>query len=128
METGEQFRTIANYSKQVTGIHYIGVGDNLLSCSGDKAVKMHRSNDGNNYRSLSGSTDYMYAVAVNRDETLALAGGEDGVLRVWNAQNGQELFKFEAPKPAAKPNTQAAAKYPESHGATSVVQLAGWSD
>ena len=99
METGEQFRTISNYSKQVTGITYIGVGDNLLSGSGDKSVKMHRSNDGGNYRTLNGSTDFVYAVGANRDETLAVAGGEDGVFRVWNAQNGQELFKFEPPKP-----------------------------
>jgi hypothetical protein len=37
-----------------------------------------------------------------------LAGGDDGVLRVWNGTNAQELFKFEPPKPPAD-NTQAKA-------------------
>ncbi len=110
METGEQFRTIANYAKQVTGITYIGVGDNLISGSGDKTVKMHRSNDGGNYRTLAGPTDFVYAVSCNRDETIAVGGGEDGVFRVWNAQNAQELFKFEPPKPTGEATAQASAK------------------
>lgn len=110
METGEQFRTISNYAKQVTSITYIGVGDNLISGSGDKTVKMHRSNDGGNYRTLAGPTDFVYAVSANRDETVAVGGGEDGVFRVWNAQNGQELFKFDPPQPAGTQTAQAAAK------------------
>lgn len=110
METGEQFRTIANYAKQVTSITYVGVGDNLISGSGDKTVKMHRSNDGGNYRTLAGPTDFVYAVGANRDETIAVGGGEDGVFRAWNAQNGQELFKFEPPKPPGDATAQAAAK------------------
>jgi WD40 repeat protein len=110
METGEQFRTISNYSKQVTSITYIGVGDNLVSGSGDKQVKMHRSNDGGNYRNFGGATDFVYSVSCNRDETICVAGGEDGVFRVWNAQNAQELFKFDPPKPPGAENAQASAK------------------
>lgn len=109
VETGEQHRTIQNYSKQVTSIHYIGASDNIISGSGDKTVKMHRSNDGGNYRNFVGPTDYVYSVAVTRDEAIAVAGGEDGILRVWNGTNGQELFKFEAPKPPAD-NVQASVK------------------
>ncbi len=109
IETGEQHRTIQNYSKQVTSVHYIGVSDNLISCSGDKTVKMHRSNDGGNYRNFAGPTDFVYAVAVTRDESLAIAGGEDGILRVWNGTNAQELFRFEAPQTPAK-NAQASVK------------------
>lgn len=110
METGEQFRTISNYAKQVTSITYIGVGDNLISGSGDKTIKLHRSNDGGNYRALAGSADFVYAVSCNRDETIAVGGGEDGVFRVWNAQNAQELFKFDPPKPPGEATAQAAVK------------------
>ena len=109
VETGEQHRTIQNYTKQVTSIHYIGASDNMISGSGDKTVKMHRSNDGGNYRNFAGPTDFVYSVAVTRDEAIAAAGGEDGVLRIWNGTNSQELYKFEAPKPAAE-NVQASAK------------------
>ena len=108
VETGEQHRTIQNYSKQVTSIHFIGASDNIVSGSGDKSVKMHRANDGGNYRNFGGMPDYVYSVACTRDEAVVIAGGEDGVLRVWNGTNAQELFKFEPPKSAGD-NAQAKA-------------------
>jgi WD40 repeat protein len=109
VETGEQHRTIQNYAKQVTSIRFMGATDNLISGSGDKTVKMHRSNDGANYRTFAGATDFVYAVTATRDEALVAAGGEDGVFRIWNGTNAQELFKFEVPvRPAA--NAQASAK------------------
>ena len=110
VETGEQHRTIQNYTKQVTSIRYIGASDNLISGSGDKTVKMHRSNDGGNYRNFAGSVDFVYSVAVTRDEGLAAAGGEDGIFRIWNGTNGQELYKFEVPRMPAD-NVQASAKF-----------------
>ncbi len=109
VETGEQHRTIQNYAKQVTSIHYIGATDNLISGSGDKTIKMHRSNDGANYRTFAGPTDFVYAVAATRDEALVAAGGEDGIFRIWNGTNAQELFKFEAPK-SPTDNAQASVK------------------
>ena len=108
VETGEQHRTIQNYTKQVTAIHFIGASDNIISAGGDKTVKMHRANDGGNTRNFAGMPDFVYAVACTRDEAVVVAGGEDGVLRVWNGTNAQEMFKFEPPKPAAD-NAQAKA-------------------
>ena len=101
VETGEQHRTIQNYTKQVTAIHFVGATDNIVSAGGDKTVKIHRANDGGNIRNFAGMPDFVYAVACTRDETVVVAGGEDGVFRVWNGANAQELFKFEPPKPAA---------------------------
>lgn len=103
VETGEQHRTIQNYSKQVTAIHFIGATDNIVSGGGDKTVKFHRANDGGNYRNFAGMPDFVYAVACTRDEAIVVAGGEDGVFRVWNGTNAQELFKFEPPKSPADP-------------------------
>lgn len=108
VETGEQHRTIAGFGKQVTSVQFIGVGDNIVSSCGDKVVRMHRANDGGNYRNFPGAPDFVYAAAATRDEAIVLGGGEDGVLRVWNGTNAQELFKFEAPKPAGDQQQQAA--------------------
>lgn len=102
VETGEQHRTIQNYAKQVTSIQFIGSTDNMISCSGDKTVKMHRSISGDNYRSFLGETDFIYSTACTRDESLAIAGGEDGVFRVWNGTNAQILFQFNPPKTAGE--------------------------
>jgi WD40 repeat protein len=115
--TGEQKRTIGNYAKQVTSVQYIGVGGNIVACSGDKQVRFHRTSNGQPYRGFSGPGDYVYAAAaarsaaavvsnVNSEATVVVAGGEDGVLRVWDGR-ARSLHNFEPPKPPALGKTQA---------------------
>ncbi len=48
----------------------------------------------------------MYAADSARDQTVVVAGGEDGVIRVWNGANGQVIKAFEPPAPAEE-TTQA---------------------
>lgn len=105
-ETGEQRRTIDNYSKQVTSISFIGTTENLVSCSGDKTVKLHRASNGQNYRSFGGAADFVYSVIANRDESLVIGAGEDGVVRVWNGQNAQVVASFDPPQPAPAETAQ----------------------
>lgn len=105
VQTGEQIRTITNYAKQVTSIRFVGVSGNVISCGGDKTVRFHTAANGSNFRSFSGGTDFMYAADSSRDQTVVAAGGEDGVIRVWNGANGQVLKTFEPPAPPE--NTQA---------------------
>ena len=58
-------------------------------------------------RNFPGAADYMYAAAASERETIVIAAGQDGVLRVWNGANGQALRTFDPPKP---PQEQATAK------------------
>ena len=109
VETGEQQRTIAGYSKQVTSLAFVGRGNNVISCGGDATVRFHQADNGGNFRNFGGATDYMYSVAASADEKLVAAGGEDGILRVWNGTNAQLVISFEPPAlPGA--TQQAAAK------------------
>jgi WD40 repeat protein len=115
--TGEQKRTIAGYNKQVTSVQFIGVSGNVVACSGDKQVRFHRTTNGQPYRGFSGPGDYVYAAAAARnaaaviasvggEATVVVAGGEDGVLRVWNG-SAQLQKSFEPPKPPASGKAQA---------------------
>lgn len=108
-ETGEQRRTITSHSKQVISLQYIAASDNFISCSGDKTVRLFTASNGRNYRSFSGGSDFMYGAACSRDEGIVVAGGEDGVLRVWNGKNGQVISTFDPPQPAASDTTVATA-------------------
>ena len=94
VDTGEQRRTIGGYSKQVTSLRFVGIGENVISCGGDKTVRYHKIGNGQNYRSFSGGTDFMYAAASSRDESIVVAGGEDGVVRLWNGKNGSLVKAF----------------------------------
>ncbi|MFO1000697.1 MAG: hypothetical protein U0936_10175 [Planctomycetaceae bacterium] len=45
-ETGEQARTIATYTRQVTSLAYVGQQDIIVSGSGDKRVFFHTASNG----------------------------------------------------------------------------------
>jgi len=107
-ETGEQQKSIATHGKQVTSVQFLGAGANIVSASGDKTVRLHQAVDGENYRTLAGATDYLYSAAATADESLIAAGGEDGVLRLWDGTTGKSLATFGQPQ-LPKDATQAAA-------------------
>lgn len=99
-ETGEQSRTITTYQKQVTSLSFIGMEDDFISCSGDKRVFRHKAANGGTVREFKGSPDYVYCSATTGDGSLVVAGGEDGVLRVWNGADAKEVATFAPQGPA----------------------------
>ncbi len=108
VETGEQQRTIAGYTKQVTSLQWVGRSNNIISCGGDGTVRYHQTDNGANFRNFAAGSDYEYSVAASFDEKLVAAGGEDGILRIWNAVNAQPVATFEPPKPVATQQAAAA--------------------
>jgi WD40 repeat protein len=98
-ETGEQQRSIASHAKQVTSIQFLGTTFDFVTASGDKTVRLHHGGDGENYRTLEGSTDYLYSAAATADGSIVAAGGEDGVLRLWNGSTGKSLATIVPPQP-----------------------------
>jgi len=93
-ETGEQARTIATYTRQVTSLQYVGMQDIFVSSSGDKRVFFHNAGNGQPAREFPGSTDYVYRAATSPDGTLVISGGEDGIVRVWNAADAKVIATF----------------------------------
>ena len=53
--------------------------------------------DGGEVRRLPDTDAYMHASDVTPDGRLAVAGGFDGILRVWDVNEGKLLQKFIAP-------------------------------
>jgi WD40 repeat protein len=88
-EKGEQVRTINAHTKQITRLQFIGKTPQFVTCSGDMQIKFWNVDTGGNVRNFAGNNDYLYAVSVSADGTLLAAGGEEGVVRVYNAANAQ---------------------------------------
>ena len=86
-----------SYAKQVTSIGFIGTGGDIVSSGGDKTVRFHHTADGENYRTFEGGTDFMYSAAATGDGSLVVAGGEDGVLRVWEWHRRENRFSPSRP-------------------------------
>jgi WD40 repeat protein len=98
---GEQLRTIVGHGKQVTRLLFIGKTNQIVTCSGDETVRFWDVDNGGNVRNFGGNADYLYAVGVSADGTVVAAGGEEGIVRLYNGANGQLLKSLEPPTAVA---------------------------
>ena len=95
--TGDRKKNIEGYEKEVTAVHFVGAGGTLVTSSGDSKVRLLAA-DGNQVRVFPDVADFMDAVAVSADGKIVVAGGQDSVLRVWNAADGKTLLTFSPAK------------------------------
>ena len=101
-EKGEQVRTINAHQKQITRLQFIGKTAQFATCAGDAQVRFWNADNGGNTRNFGGSTDFLYAVAVSPDGAVVAAGGEEGVVRLYNGTSGA-LIKALLPPGVAAP-------------------------
>jgi WD40 repeat protein len=98
--TGTRRKNIEGYEKEVTAIHFIAASDQIVTSSGDNRVRLVNT-DGKDIRSLPDVSDFMEAAAVTADGRIIVGGGQDGVLRVWNAVDGKAIASY---PPVNRPN------------------------
>jgi len=70
------------------------LGEEIVSCSRDKTVKIWNVDTGLNKRTLLGHDDWVKAVDVNADGSLIVTGGADKTVRVWSTDSGQCIAEF----------------------------------
>jgi WD40 repeat protein len=97
--TGDQRRTVAGFTKEVTSLGFVAATPKVIASSGDKMVKLINTDDGKAERTFPGSNDFMYSIATSADGRLAVAGGQDSMLFAWLVDGGLLVRQFEAPKP-----------------------------
>jgi WD40 repeat protein len=90
-EKGEQSRTINGHGKQITRLLFVGATAQIVTCSGDQTVRFWDVTSGSTLRNFGGNNDYVYAVGVSPDGAVVAAGGEEGIVRVYNGANAQLL-------------------------------------
>jgi WD40 repeat protein len=73
-------------------LQFIGATNQILTSAGDNRVRVV-TDDGGEIRSIANLPDYMQASASTPNGSTFIAGGEDSVLRVWDAA-GKELAVF----------------------------------
>jgi WD40 repeat protein len=68
----------------------------MATCGADKTVRLFNPDNGAALRTLSGHSDYVYAVAVSPDGTLIASGGYGGEVKVWKVADGSNVASFNA--------------------------------
>jgi WD40 repeat protein len=88
-EKGEQERTINAHAKQVTRLLFVGKKSEFITGGGDSAVKKFNAANGGNIGNYGGATDFIYAIGASPDGLVIAAGGQEGIVRVYNGANAQ---------------------------------------
>ena len=88
--TRKQKKTETGFKKELTTIAFVGTGENIVTGGGDKVLKAGGQN-------LPSIDDFIYDTAVSADGSIILAGGENGILRVWQASDRKLLYSFPSP-------------------------------
>ena len=96
-EKGEQARTINAHGKQVTRLLFIGKKNEILTCSGDAQVKIFNVTNGGNVKTFPGGTDFIYAIGISPDGALVAAGGQEGIVRLYNGTTGRLILALLPP-------------------------------
>ena len=96
-EKGEQVRTMTGHGKQVTRLLFIGATSRIVTVSGDQSIRMWNVDNGGTERQFTGGNDFLYAVGVSPDGTIVAAGGEEGVVRLYNGTNAQLIKQLLPP-------------------------------
>ena len=99
---GEQLKTVVGFNKEVTSVRFVGLGGEMLTASGDTKVRMLKE-DGGTLRDFGGSSGFIFSTAVTSDGKVILGGGQDSLLRAWDATTGKSLFSLGPPPTESAP-------------------------
>jgi WD40 repeat protein len=88
-DKGEQVRTITGHTKQVTRLGFVGKTPEIVTASGDHTVRRWNVESGAELRNLGDAGDFLYALAASADGAHIAAGGEEGVVRLYDAKTGR---------------------------------------
>jgi len=91
--TAERLKNVEGFGKEVTSVSFIGVTDQVLAAAGDGQLRLVRDS-GESVRSFVGANDYLYSAAATPDGKVIVAGGQDGILRVWDGRDGKPQAEF----------------------------------
>jgi WD40 repeat protein len=73
-------------------LSFVGRTNQVVSSSADKQVRVHDVSNGGQVRAIGGPAEAVYcSLVAGKGQVVAMAGGQDGVLWIWQLDNGQVL-------------------------------------
>lgn len=97
---GEKRKQAPGLTHEVTAVAFAGNSKKLVAASGENELRVLNEN-AERTLGLKGPTDFTYSMATSADGRWVVAGGQDGVLRVWHPDQADPTLKLEAVAPVA---------------------------
>jgi WD40 repeat protein len=97
-QIGKATKSLTGHGKAVFRIaSYSDVKNPMIaSCSADMTVRLWNPVAGTALKTLSGLTDWVYAVAISPDGQFVAGGAANGEVRVWKTSDGSQVSSFNA--------------------------------
>ncbi len=92
--TGEVSRTISGFPKEVTAIEFVAATGQVIVACGNGQVRLAETSNGSTVRNFDASGNFLFTSSLTTDGTKVLAGGESGVVKVWNVADAAILADF----------------------------------
>jgi len=93
-QTAELISTFQGHTDSVKSVAISADGQQALSGSSDKNLKLWNLKTGEEIRTLTGHTDKVYAVVFFSDSKTALSGSGDNTIKQWNLLEGAAIRTF----------------------------------
>jgi WD40 repeat protein len=87
-------RSVELHQESVNAVAICADGQQVVSASSDKTLKVWDLETGRKIHTLIGHKDIVHAVAVTPDGQCAVSASSDATLKVWDLRTGRELSTF----------------------------------
>ncbi len=94
IEKGESIRTITGFGTEVTSVAFLGSTPNTISSTMNNLVRMHDSNTGKQNKQFGPTPDSLYCIAGSPNGKYFVATGQEGITRIWNAEDGRMIAEW----------------------------------
>jgi WD40 repeat protein len=81
---------VSDFEKELTSVNFLGRNPIVVTTGGEPRLRV-TDLSGRNVRTLEGSNDFIYAARPSADGALIVAGGQDGILRIWDANTARPV-------------------------------------
>ncbi|MHA2475104.1 MAG: WD40 repeat domain-containing protein, partial [Promethearchaeota archaeon] len=83
------------HSRSINSVAVTNKGDNIISGSDDKTLKIWNFSTGNLIRTIEAHNQPILSVAISLDDTYIFSGSSDNLIKVWGKVRGNLITEFD---------------------------------
>ncbi len=94
VESGQVNRTITGFRKEITSIEFVGTTNQVIAALAHGEVRLADTSNGGAVRNFGAGGDFLFTARVSDNGKKVIAGGQSGVIRIWNFENASLIAEL----------------------------------